>query len=151
MDTNKYVYSPISSVNFLKENSQVLIQRMGMTVIKQVVDELFVWNVLNFEEVNIICCEKVEQDAARGIIHMILKKGPEACNLFLNSLEKWNYPLFQDLNGQSKYLFASIFSTMTTIHNPHDRASALLPCHVTGWWALVMVRKSTGTLRENSY
>lgn len=111
MDTNKYVYSPISSVNFLKENSQVLIQRMGMTVIKQVVDELFVWNVLNFEEVNIICCEKVEQDAARGIIHMILKKGPEACNLFLKSLEKWNYPLFQDLNGQSKYLFACICST----------------------------------------
>ncbi|XP_019597191.2 NLR family CARD domain-containing protein 4 isoform X1 [Rhinolophus sinicus] len=103
MDTNKYVYSPISSVNFLKENSQVLIQRMGMTVIKQVVDELFVWNVLNFEEVNIICCEKVEQDAARGIIHMILKKGPEACNLFLKSLEKWNYPLFQDLNGQSLF------------------------------------------------
>uniref|UniRef100_A0A671FAM3 NLR family CARD domain containing 4 n=1 Tax=Rhinolophus ferrumequinum TaxID=59479 RepID=A0A671FAM3_RHIFE len=88
-------------MNFLKENSQVLIQRMGMTVIKQVVDELFVWNILNFEEVNIICCEKVEQDAARGIIHMILKKGPEACNLFLQSLEKWNYPLFQDLNGQS--------------------------------------------------
>lgn len=103
--------SPISSVNFLKENSQVLIQRMGMTVLKQVVDELFVWNVLNFEEVNIICCEKVEQDAARGIIHMILKKGPEACNLFLQSLEKWNYPLFQDLNGQSKYLFACICST----------------------------------------
>ncbi|XP_042789229.1 NLR family CARD domain-containing protein 4 isoform X3 [Panthera onca] len=95
------VSSPISSVNFIKENSQVLIQRMGMTVIKQIVDELFVWNVLNYEEVSVICCEKVEQDAARGIIHMILKKGSESCNLFLKSLEKWNYPLFQDLNGQS--------------------------------------------------
>lgn len=66
-----------------------------MTVTKQVVDELFVWNVLNFE-VNIICCEKVEQDAAnhvRGIIYMILKKRSEACNLFLKSLEKWNYPV----------------------------------------------------------
>ncbi|XP_012583098.1 PREDICTED: NLR family CARD domain-containing protein 4 [Condylura cristata] len=73
---------------------------MGMTVIKQIVDELFVWNVLNLEEVNNICCEKIEQDAGRGIIHMILKKGSEACNLFLKSLEKWNYPLFQDLNGQ---------------------------------------------------
>ncbi|KAL2773799.1 NLR family CARD domain-containing protein 4 isoform b [Daubentonia madagascariensis] len=88
-------------MNFIKENSQVLIQRVGMTVTKQIVDDLFVWNVLNGEEVNIICCEKVEQDAARGIIHMILKKGSEACNLFLKSLEKWNYPLFQDLNGQS--------------------------------------------------
>ncbi|XP_006910431.1 NLR family CARD domain-containing protein 4 [Pteropus alecto] len=90
-------------MNFIKENRQVLIQRMGMTVIKQVVDELFVWNVLNFEEVNIICCKKVEQDAARGIVDMILKKGSEACNLFLKSLEKWNYPLFQDLNGQSLF------------------------------------------------
>ncbi|KAM9601594.1 NLR family CARD domain-containing protein 4 isoform 2-T3 [Trichechus inunguis] len=88
-------------MNFVKENSQNLIQRMGMTVIKQIVDDLFVLNVLNYEEVNIICCEKVEQDAARGTIHMILKKGSEACNLFLKSLEKWNYPLFKDLNRQS--------------------------------------------------
>ncbi|XP_053445300.1 NLR family CARD domain-containing protein 4 [Nycticebus coucang] len=95
--------SPLSSVNFIKGNSQVLIQRMGMTVTKQITDDLFVWNVLNGEEVNTICCEKVEQDAARGVIHMILKKGSEACNLFLKSLEKWNYPLFQDLNGQSLF------------------------------------------------
>ncbi|XP_037663451.1 NLR family CARD domain-containing protein 4 isoform X5 [Choloepus didactylus] len=88
-------------MNFIKDKSQALIQRMGMTVIKQITDDLFALNVLNYEELNIICCEKVEQDAARGIIHMILKKGSEACNLFLTSLEKWNYPLFQDLNGQS--------------------------------------------------
>ncbi|XP_024587842.1 NLR family CARD domain-containing protein 4 isoform X1 [Neophocaena asiaeorientalis asiaeorientalis] len=90
-------------MDFIKENSQILIQRMGVTVIKQILDELFVWNVLNYAEVNIICCEKVEQDAARGIIHMILKKGSEACNLFLKSLEKWNYPLFQDLHGLSLF------------------------------------------------
>nr|KAF6329128.1 NLR family CARD domain containing 4 [Pipistrellus kuhlii] len=76
---------------------------MGMTIIKQVVDELFVMKVLNFEEVSTICCEKVEQDAARGIVHMILKKGSEACNLFLKFLEKWDYSLFQDLNGQSLF------------------------------------------------
>uniref|UniRef100_H0X274 NLR family CARD domain-containing protein 4 n=1 Tax=Otolemur garnettii TaxID=30611 RepID=H0X274_OTOGA len=90
-------------VNFIKGNSQVLIQRMGMTVTKQITDDLFVWNVLNCEEVNTIYCEKVEQDAARGVIHMILKKGSEACNLFLKSLEKCNFPLFQDLNGQSLF------------------------------------------------
>ena len=111
------MYFLISSVNFIKENSQALIQRMGMTVIKQVVDELFVWNVLNFEEINTICCEKVEQDAARGIVHMILKKGSEACDLFVKSLEKWNYPLFQDLNGQSKYRFACIRSTNRRNHD----------------------------------
>uniref|UniRef100_A0A673T8W4 NLR family CARD domain-containing protein 4 n=1 Tax=Suricata suricatta TaxID=37032 RepID=A0A673T8W4_SURSU len=86
-------------MNFIKENSQDLIQRMGMTVIKQIVDELFAWNILNYEDV--IYCEKVEQDAARGIIQMILKKGSESCDFFLKSLEKWNYPLFQDLNGPS--------------------------------------------------
>nr|XP_006080646.1 NLR family CARD domain-containing protein 4 isoform X2 [Bubalus bubalis] len=90
-------------MNFIKENSQVLIQRMGMTVIKQILDELFVWNVMNYEEVNVICGEKFEQDAARGVIHMILKKGSEACNLFLKSLEKCNYPLFQELHGLSLF------------------------------------------------
>ncbi|XP_055981745.1 NLR family CARD domain-containing protein 4 [Sorex fumeus] len=74
---------------------------MGMTVVKQVSDELLAWNVLNSEEVQIICCEKVEQEAARKMVHMILMKGPEACDLFLKSLERWNFPLFQDLNGQS--------------------------------------------------
>uniref|UniRef100_A0AC11AXV9 NLR family CARD domain containing 4 n=1 Tax=Ovis aries TaxID=9940 RepID=A0AC11AXV9_SHEEP len=88
-------------MNFIKENSQVLIRRMGMTVIKQILDELFVWNVMNYEEVSVILGERFEQDAARGIIHMILKKGSEACNLFLKSLEKWNYPLFQELHGLS--------------------------------------------------
>uniref|UniRef100_A0A7N9DI40 NLR family CARD domain-containing protein 4 n=1 Tax=Macaca fascicularis TaxID=9541 RepID=A0A7N9DI40_MACFA len=90
-------------MNFIKDNIRALIQRMGMTVVKQITDDLFAWNVLNYEEVCNICCEKVEQDAARGIIHMILKKGSEACNLFLKSLEEWNYPLFQDLNGQSLF------------------------------------------------
>ncbi|KAL1783525.1 NLR family CARD domain-containing protein 4 isoform X1 [Sigmodon hispidus] len=88
-------------LNFIKENSQALIQRTGITVIKQISDDLFTWNVLNYEELSVICCEKVEQDAARGIVHMILKKGSEACNLFLKSLEKWDYALYQDLTGQS--------------------------------------------------
>lgn len=42
-----------------------------MTVIKQILDELFVWNVMNYEAVDVICCEKLEQDAARAVIHMI--------------------------------------------------------------------------------
>ncbi|XP_036026911.1 NLR family CARD domain-containing protein 4 [Onychomys torridus] len=87
-------------MNFIRENSQALIQRMGITVIKQISDDLFALNVLNYEEVAVICCEKVEQDAARGIIHMILKKGSEACNLFLNSLERWDCTMYQDLTGQ---------------------------------------------------
>ncbi|XP_073905557.1 NLR family CARD domain-containing protein 4 isoform X2 [Castor canadensis] len=76
---------------------------MGMTVTKQIVDDLFAWNVLNCEEASIICCERVEQDAARGVIHMILKKGSEACNLFLQSLEKRSYAVYQALNGQSLF------------------------------------------------
>ncbi|XP_027624219.1 NLR family CARD domain-containing protein 4 isoform X2 [Tupaia chinensis] len=88
-------------MNFIDENRQDLIQRMGMTVIKQITDDLYGWNVLNLEEAETVYCEKVEQDAARKIIPMILKKGSESCNLFLKSLKKWNPPLFQDLNGQS--------------------------------------------------
>ncbi|XP_040586816.1 NLR family CARD domain-containing protein 4 isoform X2 [Mesocricetus auratus] len=74
---------------------------MNITVTKQISDELFVWNVLNCEEMANVCCEKVEQDAARAIVHMILKKGPEACSLFLKCLEKCDYAVYQDLTGQS--------------------------------------------------
>ncbi|KAF3826487.1 hypothetical protein GH733_009012 [Mirounga leonina] len=35
---------------------------MGMTVVKQIVDELFVWNVLNHKEVNIIYYEKISKE-----------------------------------------------------------------------------------------
>ncbi|XP_055474130.1 NLR family CARD domain-containing protein 4 [Psammomys obesus] len=88
-------------MNFVKENSPALIQRMGITVIKQISDDLFTSNVLNSEEVAVIRSERVEQDAARWIIHMILKKGSEACNLFLKCLENWNPALYHDLTGQS--------------------------------------------------
>lgn len=90
-------------MNFIKENSQALIQRMGIVVIKQICDDLFALNVLNGEEVAIICSHRVEQDAARDIVHMILKKGSAACNLFLKSLENWNYPVYQDLTGHSLF------------------------------------------------
>lgn len=84
---------------------------MGITVIKQISDHLFALNILNYEEVAVIYCEKVEQDAARGIIHMILKKGSEACNLFLNSLEKWDRTMYQDLTGQGECCFAHLCPT----------------------------------------
>ncbi|CAO2604249.1 NLR family CARD domain-containing protein 4 [Lemmus lemmus] len=74
---------------------------MGIIVTKQISDDLFARSVLNDGEVANICCKKLEQDAAREIIHMILKKGPEACSLFLKYLEKWDYTMYQDLTGQS--------------------------------------------------
>lgn len=115
----------VSSVNFIKENSQALIQRMGITVTKQITDELFAWNVLNYEEKANICCEKVEQDAARAIIHMILKKGSEACNLFLKCLEKCDYTMYQDLTGQSKYCFAHLCPTIKNTNHSEYLQSLL--------------------------
>lgn len=88
-------------MNFIKENSQSLIQRMSIIVTKQISDDLFARSILNYEEVANICCKKLDQDAAREIIHMILKKGSEACSLFLKYLEKWDSTMYQDLTGQS--------------------------------------------------
>ncbi|KAK7805946.1 hypothetical protein U0070_003812 [Myodes glareolus] len=88
-------------MNFIKENSQSLIQRMSIIVTKQISDDLFARSILNDEEVANICCKKVDQDAAREIIHMILKKGSEACSLFLQYLEKWDSTVYQDITGQS--------------------------------------------------
>ncbi|XP_028634793.1 NLR family CARD domain-containing protein 4 [Grammomys surdaster] len=90
-------------MDFLKYNSQALIQRMGIVVTRQICDDLFALNVLNNEEAAIIFCEPLEQEAARKIIHMILQKGSAACNLFLKSLENWNYFVYQDLTGQNLF------------------------------------------------
>lgn len=80
-------------MNFIKENSQVLIRRMGMTVIKQILDELFVWNVMNYEEVSTLLARGLSRTPKEGIIHMILKKGSEACNPFLNPLKSGTIPV----------------------------------------------------------
>lgn len=74
---------------------------MGLTVTKQICDDLFALNVLNNQEANVIYCEPLEQEAARKIIHMTMQKGSAACNLFLKSLENWDYFVYQDLTGQS--------------------------------------------------
>lgn len=88
-------------MNFIRNNRRALIQRMGLTVTKQICDDLFALNVLNNQEANVIYCEPLEQEAARKIIHMTMQKGSAACNLFLKSLENWDYFVYQDLTGQN--------------------------------------------------
>ncbi|NXN69041.1 NLRC4 protein, partial [Himantopus himantopus] len=90
-------------VEFIKSNRVHLIQRMGMITVKQIADDLLACNVMSCEEVNTIACEKVEQEASRMMIYMILNKGSEACNILVRSLEKRNPFLFHDLQGYSKY------------------------------------------------
>lgn len=98
-------------MNFIRNNRRALIQRMGLTVTKQICDDLFALNVLNNQEANVIYCEPLEQEAARKIIHMTMQKGSAACNLFLKSLENWDYFVYQDLTGQSKYYLAHLCPT----------------------------------------
>ncbi|NXJ00716.1 NLRC4 protein, partial [Psophia crepitans] len=86
-------------VEFIESNRVHLIQRMGMITVKQIADDLLAYNVMSYEEVNTIACEKVEQEASRMMIYMILNKGSEACNILVKSLEKHNPFLFHDLQG----------------------------------------------------
>ncbi|KAM6324299.1 LOW QUALITY PROTEIN: NLR family CARD domain-containing protein 4 [Aegotheles albertisi] len=53
-------------------------------------------NVMSCEEVNTIACEKVEQEASRMMIYVILNKSSEACHILVKSLEKHNPFLFHD-------------------------------------------------------
>ncbi|KAM6207384.1 LOW QUALITY PROTEIN: NLR family CARD domain-containing protein 4 [Sarcoramphus papa] len=86
-------------VEFIESNRVHLIQRMGMITVKQIADDLWACNVMSCEEVNSIACEKVEQEASRMMIYMILNKGSEACNILVKSLEKHDPFLFHDLQG----------------------------------------------------
>ncbi|XP_074435985.1 NLR family CARD domain-containing protein 4 isoform X4 [Larus michahellis] len=86
-------------MEFIESNRVHLIQRMGMITVKQIADDLLACNVMSYEEVNTIACERVEQEASRMMIYMILNKGSEACNILVKSLEKHNPFLFHDLQG----------------------------------------------------
>ncbi|XP_029326773.1 NLR family CARD domain-containing protein 4 [Mus caroli] len=88
-------------MNFIRNNRPALIQRMGLTVTRQICDDLLELNVLNNQEADLIYCEPLEREAARKIIHMTMQKGSAACNLFLKSLENWDYFVYQDLTGQN--------------------------------------------------
>ncbi|XP_053159586.1 NLR family CARD domain-containing protein 4 [Hemicordylus capensis] len=83
-------------MEFIQKNSVQLIQRMGMPIIKQIVDDLFAEFVLSEEEAEIIC-QRTRQDASRSLIYSILKKGERTCDLLVKSLEKRDPFLFQNL------------------------------------------------------
>ncbi|NXP15505.1 NLRC4 protein, partial [Thinocorus orbignyianus] len=86
-------------VEFIKSNSIHLTQRMGMITVKKIADDLLASNVMSYEEVKTITCERVEQEASRMMIYMILNKGSAACDILVKSLEKHNPFLFHDLQG----------------------------------------------------
>ncbi|KFZ55180.1 NLR family CARD domain-containing protein 4, partial [Podiceps cristatus] len=86
-------------VQFIESNRAHLIQRMGMITVKQIADDLLACHVMSCEEMNTIVCEKLEQEASRMMIYMILNKGSEACDILVKSLEKHNPFLFHDLQG----------------------------------------------------
>ncbi|XP_007420709.1 NLR family CARD domain-containing protein 4 [Python bivittatus] len=86
-------------MDFLENNSEQLIQRMGMGTVKKIVDCLFAKSVLSHEEKDSIICQKPRQDASRKLIYSILKKGDKACDLLVRSLEKTDFFLFQKLQG----------------------------------------------------
>ncbi|XP_014806280.1 PREDICTED: NLR family CARD domain-containing protein 4 isoform X2 [Calidris pugnax] len=86
-------------MEFIESNRGHLIQRMGMITVKKIADDLLACRVMSYEEVNTITCERVEQEASRMMIYMILNKGSEACNILVKSLEKHNPFLFHDLQG----------------------------------------------------
>nr|XP_033793811.1 NLR family CARD domain-containing protein 4 isoform X2 [Geotrypetes seraphini] len=89
-------------MNFIKDAYVELVKRMGIPIVHQIVDDLFGKNVLSSEELNVIIQENVSQAASRKLIHMILNKGSESCNLFVNCLEKYDHWLFQDLCGRGQ-------------------------------------------------
>lgn len=74
---------------------------MGMSTIKQIIDDLFAKSVLSDEETEFIS-QNISKDASRSLIHSILKKGEKACDLMVHSLKKRDPFLYENLQGYRK-------------------------------------------------
>ncbi|XP_066553066.1 NLR family CARD domain-containing protein 4 [Amia ocellicauda] len=87
-------------MDFIKTNYVKLVQRMGPTIIHQIIDELYSKDVINLEEKDVIQCETVGTRAARSIINIMEQKGESACQLFVDCLRETDKFLYEDLlNG----------------------------------------------------
>ncbi|KAM4694227.1 NLR family CARD domain-containing protein 4 [Discoglossus pictus] len=89
-----------SSVEFINKHYLELIQRIGITISKQITDDLHSINIISVEEKDIILSKKVSQDVARSLIQTTLKKGEESCDHFVKSLKIRDQYLFHDLIGE---------------------------------------------------
>ncbi|OCT79855.1 NLR family CARD domain-containing protein 4 [Xenopus laevis] len=87
-------------MDLIRRKYAELVQRMGRTIAVQITSDLFTRNILSMGEMEEILSYKVAQDLTRQLLNGILKKGPESCTQFLQSLENQDPFFYEDLIGQ---------------------------------------------------
>ncbi|CAH2253054.1 NLR family CARD domain-containing 4 isoform X1 [Pelobates cultripes] len=88
-------------MNLIRTKFSELTQRLGRVIAKQIADELYAQCILSMDEMQFVLSAKVDQDVARELVTMILKKGNEACICFLKLLENRDPHFYHDLIGQN--------------------------------------------------
>ncbi|XP_069625121.1 NLR family CARD domain-containing protein 4 [Ranitomeya imitator] len=83
----------------IQENFTGLIEKINITTSTKIVEKLYENRVFSMQEMNCVFAEKISDNAARTLITMILNKGEESCNCFLQLLETYDQFLFRDLYG----------------------------------------------------
>ncbi|XP_053567884.1 NLR family CARD domain-containing protein 4 [Bombina bombina] len=80
--------------------SPELIQRMGLIISQQIVDDFRRIQIFSVEESSFILSDEVDQRVARRLIDILLKKGNTSCVHFLEFLKTRDPYFYEDLLGQ---------------------------------------------------
>ncbi|KAK2498643.1 hypothetical protein MC885_007809 [Smutsia gigantea] len=82
----------------LKEKRRPFIRSAGMGVINALLDELLEKKVLNQEEMEKVKCENATvMDQARALIDSVIRKGTQACQIFINHIREEDSHLAETL------------------------------------------------------
>ncbi|XP_044148082.1 NLR family CARD domain-containing protein 4 isoform X1 [Bufo gargarizans] len=88
-------------MELIRENFSNLTEKINITISTKLVEKLFEQHVFTVEEMNCVLAEKTSHTAARTLIMMIILKGEESCNFFLQLLKTFDESLFRDVFGST--------------------------------------------------
>nr|XP_055160629.1 caspase-1 isoform X4 [Nyctereutes procyonoides] len=89
----------------LKDKRRLFVRSVDMGTINGLLDELFEKRVLNHEEMERVrCAHSTVMDQARVLIDSVLRKGPNACQIFISNICNEDIHLAQTLGLSSAFV-----------------------------------------------
>ncbi|XP_069811663.1 NLR family CARD domain-containing protein 4 [Dendropsophus ebraccatus] len=85
----------------IQEKFSDLIEKISIIISTKLVEKLFEKHVVSMEEMNYVLAERTCHAVARRLLIMVIQKGEETCNSFLQLLKTYDGSLFLDVFGTS--------------------------------------------------